>query len=210
MAAKLSNVRVSGSCTLVALLVIGCGARQSAAGAGDTVILVVRHAERTSNAPNSDLSADGMARANALAAAASPFAIAAVYTTDFCRTAQTGQPTAVAAGTGLRVLSTGSSAAGLDGCTPAITVSHDDWGGAADAAARIIAAHPGGAALVVGHSNTVPDMVAALTGQSPCPALIAPDERQRCMLPETAYGDLYVVRIPAAGDAIVTHRRFGS
>lgn len=172
---------------------------------------MTRHAERASDAANADLSPAGRERAEALAAIARAHAVRAVYTTDLCRTAQTGEPAARATGSPLRVVSTGSGAAGLDACTPALSVPRAAAGGAApaDVATDIRTRFAGGAVLVVGHSNTVPALIEALTGRSPCPSLIPLDGRQRCFLDEAAYGDVFVVHLPAAGDAHVELRRAG-
>ena len=56
--------------------------------------------------------------------------------------------------------------------------------------------HAGDTVLLVGHSNTVPGIVTAL-----CACPVEP-------LTEEDYGDLYLVRIAAGGDAILEHGRF--
>jgi len=203
MAASYTNVRVRRGCTPGLLLF----ALAAPATAQDTVVLVARHAERASQAPNSDLSAEGLASADALAEAVAGLDIRAVYTTDFCRTAQTGLPAARAAGIGLHVAGTGSSAAGLADCTPAIDVARESVGALGELADRI-RTHTGQAVLVIGHSNTVPALVGELAGRSACPDPVPLDAQDRCMLPESAYGDLYIVRIPPGGEATVEHRRY--
>jgi len=50
--------------------------------------------------------------------------------------------------------------------------------------------HPGGRILIVGHGNTVPAIVAALSGASDIPPLGALD-----------YGTLYIVTVPRLGHA---------
>lgn len=202
MAAILSNVRLALGCTLPAILAFGA----LPVHAQETVVLVVRHAERASNAANSDLSDEGLASAAALAEAVRVFDITAVYTTDLCRTAQTGQPTARAAGVTIGILATGSEAAGLDTCTPAITVPHEVRGRATEIVDLLRGTK--GAILVVGHSNTVPDLITALTGRSACPNIVPNDTRGRCMLGEDAYGDLYVVHLPDGAPSTVEHRRY--
>lgn len=194
------------------VLAPGCAGGQAASSdGGETVVILVRHAERASDAANADLSAEGLARAGAVGELARSRDVTAVYTTDLCRTAQTGQPAALAAGASIQVLATGSGAAGLDACTPAIRVGVEQAGGvaAADVAARIRERHRGETVLLVGHSNTVPAMLEAFTGASPCPEMIPLDGQQRCFLPESAYGDVFIVHLPAAGPARIERTRAG-
>jgi phosphohistidine phosphatase SixA len=199
--------------TVVALVlgITACADRGGALSTADTVVAVVRHAERSPGGDNPDLAAAGLARAESLVDAVRDLSIDAVYSTDFCRTAQTGQPTAEAMAAPLLILATGSRAAGLGSCSPAIAVPHDSGGPAtaSELANRILSDHGGEAVLVVGHSNTVPALVAELAGRSVCPDPIELQEGE-CVLPETAYGDLFIVRIPSAGETTIERRRFGT
>ena len=61
-----------------------------------------------------------------------------------------------------------------------------------------LAKHRGQTVVVVGHSNTVPDIVAALGAARP-PAIC-----------DAEYDNLYVVRVPVAGAATVERRRYGA
>ncbi len=65
-------------------------------------------------------------------------------------------------------------------------------------AARLRAAHPHGNVLIAGHSNTVPDIVAAL-----CACKIA-------AMPDHEYDRLSIVRIDADGHARLTVERYGA
>lgn len=106
-----------------------------------TTILVVRHAEKPGQADS--LSAAGFARAKTLAHVAGRANVRAVYHSDTRRTLLTAQPLA-------RQL----------GITPVVYPAKDY-----DAlVARIFAEHEGETVLVVGHSNTVTKIVAALGG----------------------------------------------
>lgn len=107
--------------------------------------VVVRHAEKAAGAdPDPSLTAEGHARARALAHALADAPVVAVYSTAFARTRQTAMPTANAHG---------------------LPVTTYDAREPADALAiRLRAAHPAGTVLVVGHSNTVPAIAAALCG----------------------------------------------
>ena len=113
-----------------------------------TVVVVVRHAEKAA-APADDppLTAAGAVRARALAATLRAAHVQAVITTQLARTRETGRPTAEASGVTMETVATGG------------TVSEH--------AARVAAAvrqHMGQTVLVVGHSNTVTHIIAALGG----------------------------------------------
>jgi len=106
------------------------------------IVVLVRHAEK---APGDDppLTMSGMARAERFAALLEPLGVAGVLSTDFRRTRQTARPIAERAGVGVEL---------YDPARPAELVAR-------------VAQHRGGALVVVGHSNTVPDLVAGLGGE---------------------------------------------
>ncbi|MBK9242693.1 MAG: histidine phosphatase family protein [Acidobacteria bacterium] len=118
------------------------------------MVIVVRHAERADDgaspgtsmtaSPDPELSEAGKARAQKLAAMLGDAGIAAIYTTEYRRTKDTGAPLAAKVGVAAEVVL------------------------ARDAAALIakITSHKTGAVLVVGHSNTVPAVVKALGGSA--------------------------------------------
>jgi broad specificity phosphatase PhoE len=113
-----------------------------------TTIIVVRHAEQTDpEAADPLLSEAGAARANALAAALEHSGVQAIYVTQFKRTQDTAGP--VAALLHVSVTEVPVDRAKLAEHAPLL-------------AGRILAEHPGGIVLVVGHSNTVPAIVEAL------------------------------------------------
>lgn len=114
-----------------------------------TTFIIVRHAEKVDASRNPDLSAAGHARAQALAARLDGQALAAVYATEYKRTAQTAGPAA-------------------DARHLAITPYPANQP-ASEFAARLRAAHPHGTVLIAGHSDTVPGIVAAL-----CACEVAP------------------------------------
>ena len=101
-------------------------------------IFIVRHAERADASKDSDLSEAGRVRAEALANMLKDANIRAIYATEFKRTQQTAAPLAKALGIKITV-------------RPAK---------ATDFALKLRAEH--GNALVVGHSNTIPDLIKAL------------------------------------------------
>ena len=112
------------------------------------LVLVVRHAEKAA-VPGDDppLSAAGEARARDLAAALADAGVTAIVTTQWRRTGLTAAPLAAAR----RLTPTVVPTAGPDVAAHARAVA---------AAARRV----GGTVLVVGHSNTVGAIVAALGG----------------------------------------------
>jgi broad specificity phosphatase PhoE len=127
--------------------------------AAEPVIFLVRHAERADAGmaaakmagADPDLSAAGMARATALAAMLKDARITAVVTTEYKRTRQTGEPTAKAAGLSLTAIDSKNPAAAIE---------------------KLKSAQ--GNVLVVGHSNTVPELLKALGVTEP--VTIAEDE----------------------------------
>jgi broad specificity phosphatase PhoE len=141
---------------LAALVLV---ASSAVAAAAEPVIFLVRHAERADAGMASakmagadpDLSAAGLARANALAAMLKDARITAVVTTEYKRTRQTGEPAAKAAGLSLTVIESKNSAAAIE---------------------KLKSAQ--GNVLVVGHSNTVPELLKALGVTEP--VTIAEDE----------------------------------
>ncbi|WAC64538.1 histidine phosphatase family protein [Pseudoxanthomonas sp. SL93] len=146
---------------------------------GGVLFIVVRHAEKAKDDPdNPSLSAAGQARAAALAQRLADQPLRAVYATEFRRTQQTAQPTA--------------SAHGLP------VSAYYAKGAASETAARWKQQHVRGAVLVVGHSNTVPDLVAAL-----CACNVAP-------MDDTEYDRLSLVRINAQGEATLDVQTYGS
>ena len=114
-------------------------------GAQTTVILV-RHAEKaTTPAADPPLTREGESRANALWAAVRDAHVDAIVTTNLTRTRSTAAPTASA----LHI-------------TPEVVQA-----GTPNHVQNVVAAierHRGHTVLVVGHSNTVPEIIAALGG----------------------------------------------
>jgi phosphohistidine phosphatase SixA len=115
--------------------------------AAQPVVFLVRHAERADAGmaaakmagADPDLSGAGVARANSLAAMLKDARIRTVITTEFKRTKQTGEPVATAAGVSLTVVDS-KDVAGLLKQVRSST----------------------GNVLVVGHSNTLPEILKGL------------------------------------------------
>ncbi|MCE5232569.1 MAG: phosphoglycerate mutase family protein [Mizugakiibacter sp.] len=144
-----------------ALALLAASAIPVAQAAGTaTVVVVVRHAEKVADGSRDPaLTAVGRARAAALADALASLHVAHVYATPYRRTRDTAAPTAAVRGlpVDVRAIADGD----VDAYVQALR-------------ADILAHHRGETVLVVGHSNTVPQTVAAL-----CRCVAAPmDERE--------------------------------
>jgi broad specificity phosphatase PhoE len=136
------------------LIFIGASA-QSATAAG--TVFVMRHLEKAEGA-DPPLSAEGAAHAQALVHMLAKSGIKTIFATPTRRAMETAQPLASKLAIPVR---------SYDPADPAALV-------------RAVAAIPG-AVLVVGHSNTVPDLVARFGGKQPV------------NLTEQDYGTLFVV-----------------
>jgi 2,3-bisphosphoglycerate-dependent phosphoglycerate mutase len=144
------------------------------ATADSTTIIVVRHAEKvTDGGGDPPLTPAGEARAELLARmfgdGRAPGHIDAIYVSPTLRNRMTAAPLAARLGLTL-IVSPPRDAAGL--------------------ARRMLREHEGGRILVVGHSDTVPEIVGSLIGAKHLPQ-IADDE----------YGTMYVVTVPRIGRA---------
>jgi broad specificity phosphatase PhoE len=171
---------------LVLLALLGIadrGASQAPAQDAPTTIVVVRHAEKVAGTDRDPaLTEAGQRRARTLIDVVGNARVAAVYTTQFKRTRETGQPLADRLGVPVTVVEAG----GGDGREKA-----------AELATRILREHRGETVLVVGHSNTVPQIVEALSGTR-VPAI---EDRE--------YDHLFVVVVPATGPARTIRARYG-
>ncbi len=132
-------MRARKTAVLAALFLL-LGARVPAA-ADDLVVFVVRHAEKVAEGDDPPLSASGRARAAALADLLEEAGIVAVHSSDFRRTLETAAP--LAERLGLPILL-------YDPAGPQPLVD------------RML--RDGGRHLVIGHSNTAPELVERLGG----------------------------------------------
>jgi broad specificity phosphatase PhoE len=156
-----------------------CGTMPPGDASAPLTFVVVRHAEKATDDPgNPGLSAAGQARAVALAHRLRDAPLVAAYATEFRRTQQTAQPTADAHAVPVK--------------------AYYARGPAREIAAQWKLAHHGGSVLVVGHSNTVPDLVAALCGCETAP------------MDDSEYDRLSLVRIGSDGRATLEVGRYGA
>ena len=160
------------ACLLLSTLV-ACSSSPTVNDADATAtFVIVRHAEKSSDdARDPSLSETGKGRAQSLARLLADAPLSAAYATGFRRTQQTARPAAVAHGIEVTI---------YDAQLPATTF-----------AAQLRAAHAHGTVLVVGHSNTVPEIVSALSGQ---PVNAMSDDQ---------YDQVYRVRTGADGKTIL-------
>ncbi|HET8817417.1 MAG TPA: histidine phosphatase family protein [Pseudidiomarina sp.] len=132
------------------------------------IIYVFRHAEKADTADNPSLNEQGKLRAQQLAQVLQHADIQSIFSTRYARTQQTAAPVAQQLGVTVETYAAGDAAAVIN---------------------QVM--QRGHTALIVGHSNTVPDIVRAAGGK-------APD------LTEKDYGDLFQVVVTEQG--VVTNR----
>jgi broad specificity phosphatase PhoE len=178
---------LSPACLL--LLVACAGARpaepraEPVAPSASTVVLLVRHAEKASDAEDPPLTPAGLERAQALVPVAQGAGVSAIYTTRLRRTRDTARPLAERLG-----------------ITPSVldVIPSGGQAQAAEQARALLAAHRGQTVLLVGHSNTLPLVAEALAGM-PIPPIS-----------DTEYDRLMVVVVPPSGPARLIQSRYGA
>lgn len=152
----------------------------AAAVAAQATVFVVRHAERADAggatggmmASDPDLSDAGRARADSLAAMLKDAGITTIYATEFKRTQQTAAPLAKTTGVPVTTMSSRETAALVEKIR-SLT----------------------GNVLVVGHSNSVPDIVKALGVSTPV------------TVADGDYDNLFVVRLGDKPTVLRLHYR---
>jgi len=173
---------------LVALVICaqGCttvpGSGVAPASGNATTVVVVRHAERSTDDPRDpSLSERGQQRARALSSLLRDAGVTEIYTTHYKRTRQTAEPFARQFGISIveRPIDATNSATY-----------------ARDLAREILTRRAGKGVLVVGHSNTVPEIVSALSGRTVAP------------MTEAEYDHVFIVVIPPSGPARLIQTSF--
>ena len=166
-------------CALLIAPINRAAAIQSASPAPTTVILV-RHAEKKVVPPENkdpDISPEGQVRAEELARMFGAAGIGAIYASQYKRTQQTAKPLADKLG---------------------VAVTKVEARNTADLVKQIRAGAAGQVVLVVGHNNTVPEVIAALGG----PKLP--------IIPETDYDNLFILTVQSDGTAKLLAMKYGS
>lgn len=143
-----------------------------------TTFILVRHAETTGVGSNPSLSAAGQLRAEALRRALGNVPLAAVFSTNFNRTMQTAQPVA-------------------DDQT--LAVENYDAFSLHPFVDGVLVDHHAQAVLVVGHSNTTPDLLNVLIGSN-----------VYSTFSESEYDNLFVVTVFEKGRSEVVHLKYGN
>ena len=166
------------STLVLSLAIAGCATHaQQRDTSMQTVYVLVRHAEKASDDPKDPSLTDaGRARALRLADTLADAPLRAAYATAYRRTQATATPAAQRHG------------------LPVTT--YDASMPAADFATTLRGRHPEGTVLVVGHSNTVPAIAAAL-----CACAVAP-------MRDDEFDRWIEVRIAADGTATLEERRY--
>jgi len=165
---------------LSAITLIGCSPRPDAPAASESeqkplVVFCVRHAEKVDSSEDPELSVAGLERAAALAATLRSAEIEYMHSSDFIRTRDTAAPTATDHGLEVALYDPRDLPALVEKLREA-----------------------GGRHLVVGHSNTTPQLAELLGGQ----AGSAIDEASE-------YDRLYVVTVGKQDEASSVLMRYG-
>jgi len=150
---------------------------------GQRAVFVVRHAEKATerNEPSVPLSAAGSERAGRLAAILRDVGISAIYSTDTVRTRSTVEPLAKRLGLETRIY----AASGPDGKIDL-----------APLAARIASENSAATVLVVGHSNTIGPLLAALGA------------KESVEIADGDYDNLFLLIPPSHGPPLLLRMRF--
>lgn len=159
---------------LAAWLLAGAAWFAGAAHAEPSLVIVVRHAERAPGDGDPGLSAAGQQRAQALAERLAASGLSGIITTQYLRTQETALPAARRFGLQAQV----------------VAVRRDEL---AAHVPEVLSAvrRMTGVVLVVGHSNTVAEIVAGLSTARPLP------------LCESSHSQLFVVVPPPASPALL-------
>ena len=152
-------------------------------------VFLVRHAEKEDE-PRQDppLKREGVARSQELARLLGGAGIKTIYTSQFTRTKLTAEPLATKLGLTATAISLKSNPT-----NPRLIAEEST----AEVVNKIME-RPGENVLVVGHSNSVPDVIKMLGGDV-VPTI---DERK--------FDDLFIVTVYAKGKAKVTHMKYGA
>lgn len=142
-----------------------------------TTFILSRHAEVLTGA-NPSLSAMGLLRAGRLKDTLSNYTFDAVYSSNYNRTIETATPTATEKSLPLDIYDAFALENFVD---------------------SVLARHLHKTVLIIGHSNTTPDIINILL-----------DSIQYSDIPETEYDNLYFVEVVQKGNATVTAIKYGN
>lgn len=177
-------MRLACVCFVLILLAPAFAVEPAEPVAWPLTVVVVRHAEKADDGSSDpDLNEAGQARARALVRVLEGAQVDAVYATQYNRTRQTVEPLARHFGLETRVVP---------------VTSGDIETYARNLSERLQREHAGQTVVIAGHSNTVPNIVAALTGD------------QIEAMSEDDYDRLYALIISPAAPARLIRSRYGS
>lgn len=142
----------------------------ASAASAEPIVVIVRHAEKMDNSEDAGLSPAGRARAEQLARILKDAHITAIFTSERKRTQETAAPLAKSTGV-----------------APTIVPAKDYT----TLVSKLRQAP--GAALVVGHGNTIPDIIKALGVETPV------------QIPDDDYSDLFVVALQGKPQLLRLH-----
>ena len=178
---------------LVLLALLACAALFQQAFAQDDfrpkTVFLIRHAEKEDE-PRQDppLKKEGVVRSQELARVLSGAGIKAIYTSQFKRTKQTAEPLAAKLGLTATTITLKPNLSDLRLIAEEST---------AETVNKILSA-PGENVLLIGHSNSIPDVIKMLGGD------VVPT------IDEKKFDDLFVVTVYAKGKAKVTQIKYGA
>jgi phosphohistidine phosphatase SixA len=152
-------------------------------------VFLIRHAEREDE-PRQDppLSKLGAARAEALARLLSTAGVKAIFTSQYARTKQTAEPLATKLGLTVTPFTLKTNPANPRQIAEEST---------AEVTNKILE-HAGQSVLVIGHSNSIPDVIKMLGGD------VVPT------IDEKKFDDLFIVNVYAKGKAKVVQLKYGA
>jgi 2,3-bisphosphoglycerate-dependent phosphoglycerate mutase len=137
--------------------------------ADETLLIFVRHTEKADDGTrNPPLNPKGLKRANSLANELAEMPLSAIYSTNYKRTLMTATPVAYHF---------------------ELPIYTYDFSNLEEFLNKVIAEHKGKAVLIVGHSNTTPNLI----------NLVMQEDRI-AQIDEKQYGDLFLLYSKAFGD----------
>jgi 2,3-bisphosphoglycerate-dependent phosphoglycerate mutase len=143
-----------------------------------TTFIIMRHAEKESTGTDPNLTSDGILRADELKRILNNISIKTIYSTPFNRTRQTVQPLATSKSLSITEYATS---------TPYAQLVSD-----------IRAANKGKVVVIVGHSNTVPDILKEISNNS-----------FNITISDSQYDNLFIVSLPEKLSPTITQLKYG-
>lgn len=142
-----------------------------------TTFILIRHAETVGAGSNPGLSVGGQDRANELVTVLGNISLEAIFSTNYNRTTETASPVAIDQSLPVEIYNPSQLEAFVDTNIPI---------------------YKGKAILVVGHSNTTPDLLNILIGSN-----------EYSTIAESEYDNMYIVTVYQKGNASVLHLKYG-